>query len=148
MEALYIVLVLIAGACAPAQAGINSQLLTMWAKDPVIAALISFAVGTLALLALVVAFRIPVPAAKAATQLPWWVWTGGFTGAFLVAATVAAAPELGAATMIGFMITGQMLASVVLDHLGLVGYAVHPISVQRILGAVLLVSGVILIKKF
>jgi bacterial/archaeal transporter family-2 protein len=148
MEAFYIVLVLIAGACAPTQAGINSQLLTLWAKDPIIAALISFAVGTLALLAFVLVVRIPVPAAKTAAQLPWWVWTGGFMGAFLVAVTVAAAPELGAATMIGFMITGQIVTSVALDHWGLVGYAVHPISIQRILGAVLLISGVILIKKF
>jgi bacterial/archaeal transporter family-2 protein len=148
MEAFYIVLVLIAGACAPTQAGINSQLVTLWAKDPAIAALISFAVGTLALLAFVVVVRVPVPAVTTAAQLPWWIWTGGFMGAFLVAVTVAAVPELGAATMIGFMITGQMLTSVVLDHWGLVGYSVHPVSVPRIVGAVLLISGVILIKKF
>lgn len=148
MEALYIVLVLAAGACGPMQAGINSQLVNLWAKDPTIAALISFAVGTLALMAFVLVARVPIPAAKTAVQVPWWIWTGGFMGAFLVAATIAAAPKLGAATMIGFMIAGQMLTSVLLDHWGLVGYSVHPVSVQRILGALLLISGVILIKKF
>jgi transporter family-2 protein len=148
MEALYIVLVLIAGACAPAQAGINAQLVALWTRDPVVAALISFAVGTLALLAFVLLFRIPLPVAKTAAQLPWWIWTGGLMGAFLVATTVAAAPLLGAATMIGFMITAQMLTSVVLDHWGLVGYPVHPVNFQRVIGAILLISGVILIKKF
>ncbi len=148
MEAFYIVLVLIAGACAPAQAGINAQLVTLWTRDPAVAALISFAVGTLALMAFVLLFRIPLPVANEAGHLPWWVWTGGLMGAFLVATTVAAAPMLGAATMIGFMITAQMLTSVVLDHWGLVGYPVHPVNFQRIIGAILLISGVILIKKF
>ena len=69
-------------------------------------------------------------------------------GAFLVASSVEAAPILGAATMIGVMVAGQMVTSLFLDHWGLVGYAVHPINVPRIIGATLLVIGVIILKKF
>jgi bacterial/archaeal transporter family-2 protein len=148
MEIFYILLVLIAGAFAPTQAGVNSQLVRLWAGDPVLAATISFTIGTVALLIMVLVLRIPLPNIGQAGYLPWWLWTGGLMGAFLVAVTIAAVPVLGAATMVGFMVAGQMLASLCLDHWGLVGYPVHPISLPRIIGVMLLVSGVIMIKKF
>jgi bacterial/archaeal transporter family-2 protein len=147
MEYVYILLALIAGACAPTQAGINSQL-RLWTNDPVLAALISFAVGTVALAMYVMVLRIPWPPLGTAGQLPWWQWTGGFLGAFLVAVTVILAPKLGASTMIAFFVAGQMLASLLLDQFGLVGYDVHPVNVWRILGAVFLVAGVVMIEKF
>ncbi len=148
MEMLYVLLVFIAGACASAQAGINSLLLRLWAENVIIAATISFAVGTFVLLLLVIALRISWPAFGKMAGLPWWLWTGGIMGAFLVASSVAAAPILGAATMIGIMVAGQMITSLVLDHWGLVGYPVHPINIPRVLGVILVVSGVIILKKF
>jgi transporter family-2 protein len=39
------------------------------------------------------------------------------------------------------------MVSVILDHFGLVGYEEHRANMWRILGVVLLLSGVILIKK-
>jgi transporter family-2 protein len=148
MEMFYIVIVLLAGACAPAQAGINSLLLRLWAGNVILAAMISFAIGTLVLLFSVLVLRIPWPDFDRMTQLPWWLWTGGLMGAFLVTASIAAAPILGAATMIGFMVAAQMVTSLFLDHWGLVGYPVHPINIPRVIGAILLVSGVIILKKF
>ena len=148
MDAFYVLLILVAGACAPAQAGINSLLLRLWAGNVILAALISFAVGTLALLIAVLVLRIPWPGIGKAAHLPWWMWTGGLMGAFLVASSVEAAPILGAATMIGVMVAGQMVTSLLLDHWGLVGYSIHPISIPRVLGAILLISGVIILKKF
>lgn len=147
MEYVYILLALIAGACAPTQAGINSQL-RFWTNDPVLAALISFAVGTVALAMYVMVLRIPWPPLATAGALPWWQWTGGFLGAFLVAVTVILAPKLGASTMIAFFVAGQMLASLFLDHFGFVGYQVHPVNMWRIMGAGFLVAGVVMIEKF
>ena len=148
MDAFYILLILVAGACAPTQAGVNSLLLRLWAGNVILAAFISFAVGTLALLIAALVLRIPWPGIGKAAHLPWWLWTGGFMGAFLVATSVETAPILGAATMIGVMVTGQMITSLFLDHWGLVGYTVHPINIPRVIGAGLLVIGVILLKKF
>lgn len=147
MDLFYILLAFVAGACAPTQAGINSQL-RFWTNDPVFAAMISFAVGTTALLCYVLVLRIPWPAIKIVCDSPWWIWTGGLLGAFLVAVTVILAPELGAATMMAIMISGQMAAGLILDHFGLVGYETHPANIWRCLGAVLLVTGVVIIKKF
>jgi transporter family-2 protein len=147
MEFCYILLAMIAGACAPLQAGINSQL-RLWTADPIVAATISFAVGTLGLLAYVMVLRIPWPPFSTAGSLPWWQWTGGFLGAFLVVITIILAPRMGAATMIGFFIAGQMLASLVMDHFGLVGYDMRPASLLRMIGAALLIIGVVLIRKY
>lgn len=148
MDIVYVILVLLAGACAPTQAGINSQLRFLWAGDAAIAALISFAVGTLTLLAYVAVLRMPWPPVRLAIDLPWWIWIGGALGAFLVWVTVIAVPHLGATTMIAFLMAGQIMTSLALDHYGLMGYDTRPVTVWRILGAVLLVAGACLIKRF
>jgi bacterial/archaeal transporter family-2 protein len=147
MDIFYITLAMLAGACAPTQAGINSQL-RVFTNDPVLAALVSFAVGTIGLLIYVLLFRIPWPPVPKMMAAPIWMWTGGFMGAFLVAVSVILAPKLGASTMLAFMIAGQMVTSLALDHYGLIGYPTHPASVARLLGVMLVVAGVVLIKKF
>jgi transporter family-2 protein len=147
MDLIYIVLAILAGVCAPVQAGINSQL-RLWTVYPALAALISFAVGTLALLSYSMVMRIPWPILKSATDLPWWQWTGGILGAFLVFVTIVAAPKLGAATLMAVLVAGQMAASMVLDHYGLIGYEIRPVTVWRVIGTFMLIGGVVLIRKF
>ncbi len=142
---LYIVLAIAAGVCLPTQAGINSRL-NLWTQSPILAAAISFAVGTAALIVYAVILRVPLPPISGLKQYPWWIWTGGFLGAFLVAATVVLAPRLGAVSMVALIVSGQMIASVALDHYGLIGYAIHPVNAWRICGILLLVGGVVLIR--
>jgi transporter family-2 protein len=55
-------------------------------------------------------------------------------------------PRLGAAVMLASTILGQLGAALVVDHFGWFGAAVVPISVTRVLGAMLLALGVILIR--
>ncbi len=147
MDLVYILIALVAGACAPTQAGINSQL-RIWTHDPVLAAMISFLVGTLALAAYVLVLRVPFPPIKTVPVLPLWMWSGGLLGAFLVLVSIVLAPKIGAANLMAFMIAGQMVSGIVLDHFGLIGYEIHPTNVWRLIGVALLVAGVILIKKF
>lgn len=147
MELLYCLLAMVAGACAPTQAGVNAEL-RLWTGDPILAAMISFSVGTAVLVAYVTLFRVTWPPLATAGGLPWWVWSGGLLGAFLVAATVVAAPKLGAATTMGFMVSGQMLAGLLLDHFGVVGFETHHVSFWRLVGACMVVGGAVLIQKF
>jgi transporter family-2 protein len=79
-------------------------------------------------------------------QTPWWLWIGGALGAFYVFCTIFLAPKLGGATLIGLVISGQMIVSLILDHYGFLGFAQQPINIWRILGVFLLLIGVILIK--
>ena len=138
-------LALLAGLCVPTQAGINAQL-NQWSRSPVLAATISFAVGTLVLCGYLLAARIPLPAMATAGSQPWWVWTGGALGAFFVAVTIFLAPRLGATTMLAWLLFGQMLASLILDHFGWLGFPTHPISITRICGVLLLTAGILLIR--
>ncbi|MEK6195980.1 MAG: DMT family transporter [Deltaproteobacteria bacterium] len=142
---VYLVLAIAAGFCLPTQAGINSRL-NLWTQSPFLAAAISFAVGTAALIVYAVILRVPLPPISGLKQYPWWIWTGGFLGAFLVAATVVLAPRLGAVSMVALIVSGQMIASVVLDHFGLIGYTVHPVNAWRVCGILLLVGGVVLVR--
>ncbi len=147
MDVYYVILALIAGACAPTQAGINSQLGSI-TGDPSIAAMISFMVGAIGLTTYVVVTGVPWPSIRIFGEVPWWMWTGGLLGAFLVFVSIVLAPKLGATATLGLIVAGQMIVSVVLDHFGLIGYEEHPTNIWRILGVILLLVGVVLIKKF
>jgi bacterial/archaeal transporter family-2 protein len=76
----------------------------------------------------------------------WWAWTGGFFGAVYIAVSIFLVPRLGAAFFLALLVAGQMVASIAFDHLGLLGLSKHPIDLSRLIGAVLLVAGVVLIR--
>jgi transporter family-2 protein len=64
-----------------------------------------------------------------------------------VASAAAFAGRLGAAPWVALVVTGQIAASLLLDHYGLVGFARHPFNAWRGLGAILLVLGVVLVLR-
>jgi len=145
MAALLLCAILI-GIVLPVQSGVNAQL-RIGIGNPYLAALISFVVGTVALLGVNIAMRVPVPSPEAVGRLPWWYWIGGLLGATYIYATVILAPRLGAATLVAAIVAGQMVASVILDHYGWVGYAQQPVTVGRFVGVLLVIGGVLLIQK-
>jgi bacterial/archaeal transporter family-2 protein len=134
------------GLVLPLQTGINAQL-RLALGHPLAAALVSFVVGTVVLAVAVAMLRVPVPLGRAAGQTLWWQWTGGALGACYIFAAVVLAPRLGAATLIASIVAGQMLASLLLDQYGWVGFAPHPISAPRLVGALLVIAGVVLIRR-
>ena len=134
----------LAGCMLPFQAALNAQL-ARFAGHPVMAALISFLVGTLALLSFSVFLRWPAPSQL--LQAPWWLWTGGLMGALFVAGATFLAPRLGVATMLGAVIAGQMVTSLLIDHFGLLGIPKQELTPMRLLGAAILVAGVLLLRK-
>ncbi len=139
---MYLILfAILVGVALPVQAGINAQLrLTL--GQPILTAFASFLVGTLALGLIALAMRAPVPALRLAAAAPAWHWAGGLLGAMYIAAAVVLAPRLGAATLTASVVAGQMLASLLLDHYGLVGFARQTATPGRLLGAALVIAGV------
>jgi transporter family-2 protein len=77
---------------------------------------------------------------------PWWVWIGGFLGAFYVLGSVVTAPRLGAAVLFAFILAGQAIASLAVDHFGWVGFEKSPITAGRLAGVVLVAAGVALVR--
>ncbi len=129
----------------PFQAGINARL-AAFVDSPVRAALVSFAVGTVALLALTLAFFRGWPGAVRLAEAPWWAWLGGLLGAFYVAGSIVVAPRLGAVTLVAVLLAGQGVASLLVDHFGWVGFDEQPVTLGRVVGLALLASGVALIR--
>jgi transporter family-2 protein len=144
---LYFLFALAAGALLPFQAGVNAQL-SHWLGSPIRASFVSFLVGTLALLVLSIAILKPLPSGGRLAAAPWWVWIGGFLGAFYVAASIVTAPRLGAVTLIAIIVAGQSVSSVLVDHFGWVGFKEHPVSLGRLAGVGLLFAGVALVRIF
>ncbi|MBV9585834.1 MAG: DMT family transporter [Alphaproteobacteria bacterium] len=110
------------------------------------AGFVSYFGGTLCMLLLAALLRDPVPEIGAISRANWWAWSGGVFGAIYIAISIFLVPRLGAAFFIALLITGQMVASMIFDHFGLLGLSERPIDVPRIIGVVLLVLGVFLIR--
>jgi bacterial/archaeal transporter family-2 protein len=134
-----------AGAMLPIQFGINAQL-ARWVDSPLRATLISFAVGTLVLLVASALADRDWPSAERIGGAPWWVWVGGFLGAFYVLGSVVTAPKLGAATLVAVILAGQAVASLLVDHFGWVGFEENPVTPGRLLGIGLVAAGVALVR--
>lgn len=149
MKWFYLILALVVGITVPLQAGINVRLRDALMGDAALAAFVSFTVGTLALAlyAGIVGNGFGT-LATAAARGPLWMWSGGLLGAVFVASTIILAANLGAANMLCWVIAGQLMAGLLMDHYGLIGYAVREVSPMRMVGAVLLVMGAILVQKF
>ena len=138
-----------AGACLAVQVGVNGNL-ARGLGSPVLAALASFAVGTVAIALFVLVTRIPLrPEGSNPGGVPIWIWIlGGALGAFYVISVIRLGPKLGAATTLGWVVAGQMLAGLALDHFGALSFPQHAISLPRIAGAALIVGGAVLIRAF
>jgi transporter family-2 protein len=142
---IYLLMALIAGATVPVQAGINARL-NFFAGSPVTASIISFIAGTGTLIVYALITRVPLPGTAAFAGSPWWIWIGGILGAFFVTSCVILAEKVGAVSMLGLILAGQMVASVILDHYGILGYNVNPVSAAKIAGILLICAGVMLIR--
>jgi transporter family-2 protein len=143
----YLLFALLAGAMLPFQFGINAQL-AEWLGSPVRASLVSFAVGTLALLAVTLAAFRDWTTLDRIGDAPWWVWVGGLLGAFYVLGSVVTAPKLGAATLVAMILAGQAIASLLVDNFGWVGFKENPITAGRLGGMALVTLGVALVRIF
>lgn len=143
----FIFLALFVGAFLPLQVGVNSKLADA-VDSPLISAFLSFCVGTLALLSYILITGVPIANAANAKNASPISWIGGLLGAFYVAVSIILLPKLGVATTVTLIIAGQMLMSLVMDHYGLLGVPVKEISYARVGGAILVIAGVVLIRKF
>jgi transporter family-2 protein len=146
-ELLLILFALLAGAVLPIQAGVNARL-ARGMEHPLQASLASFAVGTVLLILICAAGRWPWPAAQTLAALPKWSWTGGALGVVFVTAAIVLTPRLGATTLVGSIIAGQLLAGMIIDHWGLLGMPQQSFNLGRLAGICLLAAGVFLLRRF
>lgn len=145
-------LLCLAAACAtviPLQAIINGRLGQLVA-NPLLAALLSFLSGTLALGAIVLGTTPGIPSLPRDlgwTDIPPYLLTGGLLGAVYVTAVLTLAPRIGAANVLAAGIVGQMTMSVVIDHYAVLGVPQCSVSLPRLAGCGLLLAGMWLIQR-
>ena len=143
---IWIVLTFLSGAVLPIQAGLNSKL-GKAAQSPVYASMFSFIVGGLGLIAYIVLTRQTVSWAGV-KDAPNYVWLGGLLGAFYVTVIVFAFPKLGPGLTFGLVVAGQMIFSILLEHFNVLVAQPNPISLMKVFGVVLVVAGVIIIRRY
>ena len=125
---------------APINAGLGKE------TGSFAAALLSFAVGTVALTAIVVVSG-KAGGLSGAGNVQWYYLIGGLLGAAYVFTALVLVDEIGAGGVAAATVTGQLTLSVLLDRLGVLGLDETPITWERLLGVGLLLAGTYLIVR-
>ncbi|RFC67315.1 MULTISPECIES: DMT family transporter [Mesorhizobium] len=138
---------IVVGGFLAIQAPVNAELSRNLGM-PVAAAGISFLVGAvvLGLITLLMVSTQNAPPLNWRAPSLWMFVLGGFLGASFVTCNILLAPRLGAASLMAFLVTGQLVAGLLVDRFGAFGLAVREITMGRIAGAFLLLAGALLIR--
>jgi transporter family-2 protein len=64
-----------------------------------------------------------------------------------VTTVIISVPKIGTANLVSLSVAGQLLAAVVLDHYGLLGFAHHAANGWRLIGLALIMGGVLLVVR-
>jgi bacterial/archaeal transporter family-2 protein len=107
----------------------------------------SYAIGLGCMGLFALALRDPIPSVATAGHVPLWAFSSGLFGAIFIGLAIFLVPQLGAATFIVLLVTGQMLASVTFDHFGWLGLTQRPIDLPRLIGIALLIGACVLIRR-
>lgn len=144
-------IIIAAGSLIAMQAGSNATLQRSL-NNPFMSSAVSFGTGlaalSLALLLYLIVTKQPLPSAQQWTAVPWWGWMGGSLGALYVLAGVLTAERVGTAVFVGLSVTASIVASLAIDHFGLLGLHRHPAGLGRLMGGALMILGMLLIGRF
>jgi bacterial/archaeal transporter family-2 protein len=146
MQWLFVLFAAAAGALNPFQ-NVNAELYQHW-QQPLWTATWVYLSGLAGVLLLQLFVRQPLPSHGAVVASPWWAWLGGIVSIGATMIGLLFAQRLGSGVFTGVSITASILVSLLLDHMGWIGFKVHHASPMRLLGAALMVSGVWLVMRF
>jgi len=135
------------GALLSVQAPINAMVGARLGH-PLGAATFSFVVGTVFLVAVTLIVLRGEVAWGNVWSLPPLLWIGGLLGAIYITAAIVLTPKIGVGALIALTIAGQVVASLVLDHYGMLGVAVREITTGRVMGAILVVAGALMVRFY
>jgi len=146
MKALFLILIALAGAGLTFQIAWNGRLRES-AQSPILAVIVSLLVSLLAAAAVWLTGWFPRGSLPRFGSVPWWSWCGGLFATFYLVVTLLAIPRYGTAIVVALVVAGQMAAGLYLDSTG--AFGVHPssLTLSRIIGAVMIIGGVMLIQN-
>jgi transporter family-2 protein len=117
-------------------------------QNPWLAATVSF-VPVVFVFAFIFLLRpTPLPKRDDLAGVRWWMPLAGLTGAVAVFAGLLFVDKVGAGAFNGLLITANLLTSVALDHFGWLGMKQVRAGAPRLIGAAIMVAGIVLISVF
>ena len=138
-------LVVMGGILVPVQLAANSRIRDAIGSAP-LAIMISFIVGAAGLGALTATGLLGRGQISGIANVPGWAWIGGFLSAFAVMVSMMSLKPLGAGAVIAAMVFGQLASAMVIDHFGWLAVEKNPIDVYKIIGALLLLVGALMMQ--
>ena len=137
---------IIAGAASTAQASVNNKIRESF-RSPYIVTVLSFIISiiVMALIILVTERDLYIPLKAIASQ-PFWIWLGGSCGTAIIILNIVCLPKLGSARNVMIICFGQTLTGLIIDHYGMFGSHVVPMTLIRVAGAAVVLIGVALVN--
>lgn len=145
MEALALPSLLLVGSLLAVQAAANVQLASAM-TSPLGASALQLGIGAVLLVALA-ALAGSLGAVELLGDAEPWALAGGLGSAVYITAGILLFPRIGALAAVGLFITGQMLASLLLDGFGWLGVTPEPPGAAALLGGAAVIAGAWLIVR-
>lgn len=141
---IYALTMLAAGIGIPVLAALNAAL-GQRVGSPFAAGVILFIVALSAAIVMVI-ITGPAPLAKL-PEAPKHLFLAGLLVAFYVLSITAVAPHFGVGNAVFFVLLGQLFSTALIDHFGLFGAQISPLSLARAGGIGLMAAGVWLTQQ-
>jgi bacterial/archaeal transporter family-2 protein len=140
-----IIFMFFVGSLIALQGSVNSAL-GKYLDHPLHAAIVSFSIGIIVLLMASVLLKAGLPNPSKVFAAPKTILMGGALGAIFVTSVILSVPKVGVANVVMAALCGQIILSILLDHFGAFGAQVRSIDLKRIVGASLVIIGVVLLS--
>jgi len=140
----YAFMMLLAGIGVPLLAALNAALGTR-IGSPAAAATVLFIVALTS--SAFVTMLTGSDAFRAVVSAPKHLFLGGVLIAFYVLTITYVAPRFGVGNAVFFVLLGQLISAAAIDHFGLFGARVSPVSGMRLFGIALMAADVFVTQK-
>ena len=148
MSWLFAPFAVLLGVVLTTQVATNTQLGKALQND-YIPASVNMAIGLVVTIILTWSLTSAWPSREMVRAAPWYAWVaGGLMGTIYLTGNILLAPRLGAGELVGLVVAGQLIFSVLLDNFGWLGFEQHTASAPRLAGCALMIAGVFLVSKF
>ncbi|BBZ27581.1 hypothetical protein MMAD_18760 [Mycolicibacterium madagascariense] len=137
--------ILVAGACQALGAVLNAELRGALV-NPWLASTASFLPVTFIMALMFILRPTPLPRRDDVEGVRWWMPLAGIAGGVAVFAGLLLVDKVGAGAFNGLLITANLLASIILDHFGWLGMKKVRAGPQRLMGAAVMIAGILLIS--
>jgi transporter family-2 protein len=143
IDVIYLLTGFVVGMGLSVQTSVNGRLRRA-VRSPFLTSLISFFISLLFIGILVfIQVDTVMPSGAFILDQPFWIWLGGFFGCIFLIGNVLLFPKLGAVQTVIFPVLGQILFGLMIDQFGLFHAPNLPMTVSKLIGTLMVLSGVI-----